>query len=172
MSPTMNLSPTMNHIQSKVFEHHDVPGFQEKLHGWRKAGTRLVFTNGCFDLLHPGHIDYLSRAADLGDVLVVGLNTDVSVRRLKGDDRPVNDQHARAILLAALGFVDAVVYFDEDTPLSLVSAIQPDVLVKGGDYREEEIIGSEIVKAKNGKVVAIEFLKGYSTSAIIQKIRK
>lgn len=161
----------MDHIRSKVFASHDLPGFEEKLSKWRKYGTKLVFTNGCFDLLHPGHIDYLSRAADLGDVLVVGLNTDASVRRLKGMGRPVNDQHARAILLASLGFVDAVVCFDDDTPLSLIGAILPDVLVKGGDYKEAEIVGSDIVKAKNGKVVAIDFLEGYSTSATIQKIR-
>jgi D-glycero-beta-D-manno-heptose 1-phosphate adenylyltransferase len=159
----------MDHITSKIFD--DLAGFEEKLSKWRKYATKLVFTNGCFDLLHPGHIDYLSRAADLGDVLIVGLNTDASVRRLKGVGRPVNDQYARAILLASLGFVDAVVYFDDDTPFSLIEAILPDVLVKGGDYKEAEIVGSDIVKAKNGKVVAIDFLEGYSTSAIIQKIR-
>lgn len=162
----------MEHIRGKVYEGHGHPGFQEKLTGWRREGRKLVFTNGCFDLLHPGHVDYLARAAGLGDLLVVGLNTDDSVRRLKGEGRPVNDQHARAIMLAALDFVDAVVLFGEDTPISLIRAILPNVLVKGGDYKEEDIVGSDIVKAKNGKVVVMDFLEGYSTSAIIQKIRK
>jgi D-glycero-beta-D-manno-heptose 1-phosphate adenylyltransferase len=162
---------TMDKIRAKVFDSHAHPAFLQMLQEWRNSGMKLVFSNGCFDLLHPGHIDYLSKAADLGDVLIVGLNTDNSVSRIKGEDRPVNDQAARAVLLAAMGFVDAVVMFDDDTPYSLIKAVQPDVLVKGSDYREEEIVGFDIVSAKNGKVVAVDLLEGYSTSAIIKKIR-
>ena len=162
---------TMERIRARIFNHYDHPSFGEKLREWRDSGKTIVFSNGCFDLLHQGHVDYLSRAAGLGDVLVVGLNSDASVSRLKGSGRPVIDQGSRAVLLAAMYFVDAVVLFDEDTPYDLIRAVQPDVLVKGSDYREEEIVGSDIVKAKNGKVVAIDLLEGYSTSGIIKKIR-
>lgn len=140
---------------------------------WRFLQKKVVFTNGCFDLIHLGHIDYLSKAKDLGDVLLVGLNTDASVRRLdKGASRPIKDQYSRAMILAALQFVDGVVLFDEDTPLELIKRVQPDVLVKGSDYRAEEIVGYEIVKNKGGEIVTIDFLPGYSTSLIEEKIKK
>ena len=113
---------------------------------------KVVFTNGCFDLVHQGHIDYLSKARDLGDVLVVGLNTDASVRRLKGPRRPINDEYSRALLLASMLFVDYVVLFGEDTPYELIKTLQPDILVKGSDYRPEDIVGYDIVMAKGGKV--------------------
>lgn len=136
---------------------------------WRFLGKKIVFTNGCFDILHRGHIEYLAKAAGYGDVLIIGLNTDQSVRRLKGDSRPVQDENARALLLASLSFVSAIVLFDEDTPYKLIEKVQPDVLVKGGDYKIKDIVGYDLVKAKGGKVISLDFVKGYSTSDIINK---
>ncbi len=133
-------------------------------------GKTLVFTNGCFDILHRGHVEYLSKASDMGDVLVVGLNTDASVKRLKGESRPINDEQARALILASLGFVDAVVLFDEDTPYELIKAIRPDVLVKGADYKPEEIVGYDIVTSYGGKVETVPLVEGYSTTSIISNL--
>ncbi len=156
-------------IKSKLFT---LDSLLRTIRVWKSEGKKIVFTNGCFDLLHLGHIDYLSKAADLGDVLIVGLNTDSSVKALKGKGRPINDEHSRAILLAALGFVDAVVLFDEDTPHNLIKTVEPDILVKGSDYKTEEIAGHEIVLAKGGKVITIDLLEGYSTTLIEEKISK
>jgi len=128
-----------------------------------------VFTNGCFDLVHRGHIDYLSKAADLGDVLIIGLNSDDSVSRLKGSKRPIIDQQSRALLLASFFFVTAIVIFEEDTPYALISVVEPDVLVKGADYSVNEIVGSDIVLQRGGKVVTLEYLPGFSTSVIEKK---
>ena len=133
---------------------------------------KVVFTNGCFDLVHQGHIDYLSKARDLGDVLVVGLNTDASVRRLKGPRRPINDEYSRALLLASMLFVDYVVLFGEDTPYELIKTLQPDILVKGSDYKPENIVGYDIVMAKGGRVETLDFLPGFSTTSIEDKILK
>lgn len=138
---------------------------------WQFKEFRIVFTNGCFDIIHLGHIDYLSKAADLGDKLIIGLNTDASTRRLKGPTRPINDEHSRAMILASLSFVDAVVFFDEDTPYELIKTIQPDILVKGADYKPEDIVGYDIVMAKGGSVETLEYLPGYSTSLIERKIK-
>ena len=139
---------------------------------WRMKGDRIVFTNGCFDILHRGHVEYLQEAAALGDRLVIGLNTDDSVRRLdKGDGRPYNDQDSRAKVLAALRLVDAVVLFDQDTPLELIQAIGPDVLVKGGDYTEDQIVGAEVVKARGGEVRSLKLVEGFSTTALVERIR-
>ena len=139
---------------------------------WRMKGDRIVFTNGCFDILHRGHVEYLQEAAALGDRLVIGLNTDESVRRLgKGDGRPYNDQESRAKVLAALRLVDAVVLFDQDTPLELVQAIGPDVLVKGGDYTEDQIVGAAQVRARGGDVCSLKLVDGYSTTGLVEKIR-
>ncbi len=139
---------------------------------WRFQQKKIVFTNGCFDLLHLGHINYLSRAKDLGDILIVGVNSDRSVKILgKGENRPITDENARATIIAALHFVDAVVLFDEETPYELIKAVQPDVLVKGSDYRPEDIVGYDIVKQKGGDVVTISFLPGYSTTSIVEKIK-
>lgn len=132
---------------------------------------RIVFTNGCFDILHVGHIRYLRKAAQLGDLLVIGLNSDNSIRRLKGRDRPVNTEYDRAEVLASLEFVDYIIFFEEDTPYELIQEIQPDVLVKGGDYRPEEVVGREIVEARGGSLVLIDFVDGKSTTGIIQRIR-
>ncbi|HOF16923.1 MAG TPA: D-glycero-beta-D-manno-heptose 1-phosphate adenylyltransferase [Bacteroidales bacterium] len=132
---------------------------------------KIVFTNGCFDLLHRGHVEYLSQASDKGDILIVGLNTDASVQRLKGKHRPIVDEYARALVMASLLFVDFVIFFDEDTPYQLIKKIQPDILVKGSDYDENSIVGADIVKAKGGKVITIELTPNYSTSTIEKKIR-
>lgn len=159
-------------IEKKIFASRHDPGFGELLASWRGAGKSIIFTNGCFDLLHRGHIAYLSKAAELGDSMVIGLNTDPSVSRLKGPHRPVNDQAARAVVLAALFFVDAVVLFEEDTPLELIKSVMPSILVKGGDYKPEEIVGNDIVKSNNGKVVVIDLLEGYSSTALIRKLNE
>lgn len=137
---------------------------------WKSAGERIVFTNGCFDILHYGHLHYLAAARDVGDRLVVGLNSADSVRRLKGPNRPINDELTRTHLLAALEVVDAVVVFESDTPLELIALIQPDFLVKGGDWRPEQIVGSDIVLARGGQVLSLPFVQGYSTTNIEQKI--
>lgn len=128
---------------------------------------KIIFTNGCFDVLHRGHIYYLSRARELGDVLVVGLNSDASVRLLKGEGRPVNTQDARAEVLGALAFVDYIIVFEEETPLNLIKALEPDILVKGGDYRLEDIVGYREVRSGGGRVITIPLLEGYSSSSII-----
>ena len=134
---------------------------------WRLLNNRIVFTNGCFDILHRGHIEYLSQANDKGNVLIIGLNSDASVKRIKGEGRPVQDEMSRALLLASLRFVDAVVLFDEDTPLELIKFIEPDILLKGGDYSEETIVGADFVRAHGGEVVTIPLTEGYSTSIIL-----
>ena len=137
---------------------------------WKNNQNKIVFTNGCFDILHLGHIDYLSKAAAFGDVLIIGVNTDFSVQRLKGRGRPINNEYSRTRILAALEFVDGVVLFDEETPIELIKAITPDILVKGGDYKAEEVVGHDHVTTSGGEVRIIDFLPGYSTSSIIQKI--
>ena len=156
-------------IQSKIYTRE---GIVRQANIWRFKEQKIVFTNGCFDILHLGHIEYLSKAADLGDVLVIGLNTDSSVTKLKGDDRPLNNEHARAMILASISFVTAVVLYDEDTPENLIRLVQPDVLVKGADYTVEEIAGHEIVLARGGTIETIELTEGYSTTSMIDKIRR
>lgn len=131
---------------------------------------KSVFTNGCFDILHPGHVDYLQRARALGEELVVGLNSDDSVRRLKGPRRPINDQHSRAVVLAGLACVDYVMLFEEDTPYALIEKVRPQVLVKGGDWPLDRIVGRDLVESWGGRVFSIPFLRGYSTTAIIERI--
>jgi rfaE bifunctional protein nucleotidyltransferase chain/domain len=137
---------------------------------WRFKQKRIVFTNGCFDILHYGHVEYLAKAASQGDVLIVGLNTDRSVQQIKGPSRPVQDEQSRALILASLQFVDIVVLFDEDTPYNLIRKVQPDILVKGADYKPEDIVGYDIVKTRGGKIVTIELTPGYSTTQIINKL--
>ncbi len=154
-------------IQNKIIKDDEL---SRKLAYWNFLDQKTVFTNGCFDVIHLGHIMYLSQAADLGDVLIIGLNTDKSVQRIKGDKRPINDQHARSMVLASLRFVDSVVLFDEDTPLELIKNIKPDVLVKGSDYADNEIVGADVVKSNGGEVVTIDFIEGYSSSEIIKKL--
>ena len=156
----------LNRIRSKIKTLDEIIAASEN---WQSQNKRIVFTNGCFDIVHLGHIDYLSRAADLADVLVIGVNTDASVSRIKGENRPLQDELSRSTLLASFQFVEAVVLFDYDTPYELIKAIQPDVLVKGSDYNEADIVGADIVGDKGGKIVTIDFLDGYSTSSIIEK---
>jgi rfaE bifunctional protein nucleotidyltransferase chain/domain len=139
---------------------------------WQKAGEKVVFTNGCFDLVHLGHVDYLEKARNLGDRLVLGLNTDSSVSRFKGPERPLQDQNSRARVLASMQFVDLVVFFDEDTPLNLISQLIPNILVKGSDYLAENIVGADVVKKNGGEVKTIDFVPGYSTTRIVEKIKK
>lgn len=139
---------------------------------WQEQGEKVVFSNGCFDILHLGHIDYLEKARLLGDKLVIGVNTDISVKKLKGVSRPVNNEESRARMLAALSFVDLVILFGEDTPYELIQSIKPDVLVKGDDYLAENIVGAEIVKSRGGEVKTVNLVPGYSTSALIEKIKK
>ncbi|MCQ2279614.1 MAG: D-glycero-beta-D-manno-heptose 1-phosphate adenylyltransferase [Bacteroidales bacterium] len=139
---------------------------------FRPSGQRVVFTNGCFDILHRGHAVYLAQARDLGDLLVVGLNTDASVRRLKGPERPLNTQNDRAFLLASLACVDYVILFDEDTPENLIHTVRPDVLVKGGDYTLDNIVGADFVRSRGGIVTTISFVDGYSTTNLINKMSK
>ena len=135
-------------------------------------GYKLVFTNGCYDILHPGHVDLLTRARELGDGLIMGLNSDASVRRLKGETRPVNDERCRAFVLAALACIDYVVLFEEDTPLELIKAVKPQVLVKGGDWGLDNIVGRDEVEADGGKVFSLPLLEGYSTTGLIEHIHK
>ena len=158
----------VKHLQTKILSFSALKGQLEK---WRNANQKIVFTNGCFDLLHFGHVDYLTKARDLGDRLVVGLNTDGSIKRIKGAARPINNEESRAALLAGMAYVDAVVLFDEETPINLVSMVMPDVLVKGGDYSIKEIVGHEIVLNNKGEVCTIDFVEGYSSSMIIEKIK-
>jgi D-beta-D-heptose 7-phosphate kinase/D-beta-D-heptose 1-phosphate adenosyltransferase len=138
---------------------------------WRKQGQRVGFTNGCFDILHPGHVRVLTEARAACDRLIVGLNSDASVRRLKGADRPVQEERARAEVLAALEAVDLVVLFEEDTPLNLISRIKPSVLVKGGDYTREQVVGHEIVTAYGGEIVLVDILQGHSTTSLVKRAR-
>ncbi|MET4082043.1 rfaE bifunctional protein nucleotidyltransferase chain/domain [Pedobacter sp. UYP30] len=139
---------------------------------WKKEGKKIVFTNGCFDLIHPGHVAYLHEAATLGDVLVVGLNNDSSVKKIKGEERPINNEFSRLQLLAAMFFIDAVVLFNEETPFELIELVKPDVLVKGGDYTIENIVGAAETIKRGGEVKVLDFLPGYSSTKIIEKIKK
>jgi D-glycero-beta-D-manno-heptose 1-phosphate adenylyltransferase len=154
-------------IQSKILSGTVL---ERTLAYWRFKGLSIVFTNGCFDILHRGHADYLARASDLGDVLVVGLNSDRSVRSIKGPPRPLQDEISRSLLLASFSFVSAVVIFDQDTPLELITHISPDILVKGKDYNPEDIAGYDVVTAKGGKVITVDMVEGYSTTGILSKL--
>jgi rfaE bifunctional protein nucleotidyltransferase chain/domain len=151
--------------EKKIFEQGSVE-FERLLAFWRFKSRKIVFTNGCFDILHRGHIDYLQKASHLGDILVIGLNTDASVRRLKGDSRPIQDEMARALVLASIQMVDAVVFFGADTPLELIRQVMPQVLVKGGDYHADDIVGAGLVRDNGGEVIVLPYLEGHSTTSI------
>ncbi|HHE37482.1 MAG TPA: D-glycero-beta-D-manno-heptose 1-phosphate adenylyltransferase [Candidatus Cloacimonetes bacterium] len=138
----------------------------------KKSGKQVVFTNGCFDIIHAGHVQYLQEAKNLGDILIIGLNSDESVRKLKGKNRPLNNELNRAIVLSGFYFVDYVVIFEEDTPYDLINLIKPDILVKGGDWKIQDIVGSDIVLKKKGKVKSLSFKDGFSTTKLINKIKK
>ena len=156
-------------MRSKILKLSDLIQIVKDL---RKSGKQIVFTNGCFDILHVGHVRYLAAARSEGDVLVVGLNSDGSVKSIKPDNRPIVSQEQRAEVLAGLAFVDFITIFDESDPLALISAIKPDILVKGADWKEKEIVGADVVKAYGGKVVRVEVVPGISTSQIIRRIIK
>jgi D-beta-D-heptose 7-phosphate kinase/D-beta-D-heptose 1-phosphate adenosyltransferase len=159
----------LNQYQAKkIIEPKDL---SSTLQLWRFLNKKVVFTNGVFDLLHPGHIEYLNNARDLGDVLIIGLNADASVKRLKGENRPINLQQDRALMLAGLECVTAIVLFDEDTPLNLIKKVLPDVLVKGGDYNRDTIVGADEVESHGGRVEVIPFKEGYSSTTLIQRIQ-
>jgi len=159
----------LDHVKKKIMSKETISFLMNQAHFF---GKKVVFTNGVFDLMHLGHVDYLSKAKDCGAILVVGMNSDASVKMLnKGDARPLQDQTSRSMVLASLHFVDYVVIFDEETPYKLIKALQPDVLVKGADYKVEQIAGHDIVLAKGGEVKLIEIVEGYSTTAIEKKIR-
>jgi D-beta-D-heptose 7-phosphate kinase/D-beta-D-heptose 1-phosphate adenosyltransferase len=155
---------------STLWKVADVEEASARLSRWRQAEQRIVFTNGCFDLLHPGHVSLLHQARHLGDRLIVGLNTDASIRRLKGEQRPILPGQDRAAILSALEDVDMVVFFDEDTPLNLIGQLKPDILVKGADYRTADVVGKSIVESYGGQVRLVEILEGHSTTAIARKL--
>jgi len=167
----------IQYIQDKIVDYATA---KKRIATWKLKGDQIVFTNGCFDILHKGHVSYLAQSAEIGNRLIVALNTDASVKRLgKGDDRPVNNEDARAIVLAGLGFVDLVVFFDNDTPLDVIQELSPDILVKGADYDPNEtdstskkyIVGSDIIRENGGQVKVIPLVEGFSTTSIIAKLK-
>ena len=160
---------TLNQIRQKLFLKESLA---LQITEWKAKGEKIVFTNGCFDIIHPGHIDYLAKAASLGNRLIIGVNTDKSVQKLKGPHRPIQDQGSRAFILAALQFTSAIVLFDEDTPVELIAALKPDILVKGADYTIDQIAGAAAVMNSGGSVVLLPYLKGFSTSGIEKKIKE
>ena len=161
--------PNLLSIKSKIYTLSELIE-QSKI--WRSKGDKIVFTNGCFDLVHRGHVEVLANTADLGDRLIIGLNSDNSIHKLKGEKRPIIDENSRAILLASLQFIDAVVLFSETTPHQLIQTILPDILAKGGDYKVEEITGHELVLRNGGEVILVPFIDGFSTTNIINKIKQ
>jgi len=162
----------MSHLKNLNSKVYNLDALTTQVEQWKATGNKVVFTNGCFDIIHRGHIEVLARTANLGDKLIIGLNSDQSIQKLKGEGRPIIDEQSRAILLAALSFVDAIVLFSEDTPIKLIGALLPDVLAKGGDYEIETIVGHEIVQQNGGKVKLVPFLDGFSSTTIIDKIKK
>jgi D-beta-D-heptose 7-phosphate kinase/D-beta-D-heptose 1-phosphate adenosyltransferase len=153
-------------LSAKIIKPSEIVKLFARLRSKRK---KIVFTNGCFDILHVGHVDYLSRAKDMGDILVVGLNSDSSVKKIKGAGRPINKESDRVKVLSALSFVDYIISFNETTPENLIKKVRPDILVKGGDWKIEDIVGGAFVRSRGGKVKSIPFVKGYSTTSIIEK---
>ena len=158
----------LNIIKKKIYL---LEGLQYQVNSWKESGEKVVFTNGCFDIVHRGHIEVLAHTADLGDKLIIGLNSDRSIQALKGENRPIENENSRAILLASLSFVDAVVLFSEETPLNLISSLKPDVLAKGGDYKIETIVGHKVVEENGGQVILVPFVDGFSSTTIIEKIK-
>ena len=159
----------VNQVQKKIFS---LAGLIEKNNEWKTKGESIVFTNGCFDIVHKGHIEMLTSAAELGSKLIVGLNSDSSIKALKKKGRPIIDETSRSTLLASFSFVDAVILFSEETPINLINKLLPDFLVKGGDYQKENIVGAETITRNGGEVVVIPFIDGFSSSKIIQKIKR
>ena len=162
------MSEALKKINNKIF---DLQLLMKKIEKWKSENKKIVFTNGCFDLIHLGHIEVIARSADLGDILIIGVNTDNSIKRLKGENRPIVEEISRAKQLAALEFVDAVVFFDEDTPIDLIKMIKPNLITKGGDYNSDQVIGNDIVAQNNGEIIIIPLTQGYSTTSILEKIK-
>jgi D-beta-D-heptose 7-phosphate kinase/D-beta-D-heptose 1-phosphate adenosyltransferase len=156
-------------IEKKIYT---IPNLLPVIAGWKVLGKTVAFTNGCFDILHEGHIYSLSQAAKEADYLIVGVNSDASTKKLKGEERPINNEHSRSLLLASLEIVDAVIIFEEDTPYKLITTLLPDVIVKGGDYTIEQIVGAKEVIANGGRVVINKIVEGFSTTGILEKIKK
>ena len=162
------MSEALNKINNKIF---DLQLLMKKIEKWRSENKKIVFTNGCFDLIHLGHIEILARSSDFGDKLIIGVNSDLSIKKLKGENRPIIQQSSRIRQLSALEFVDAVILFDEETPIKLIETIKPDVITKGGDYTAKNVVGNKVVSQKNGDVVIIPLTQGYSTTSILNKIK-
>ena len=158
----------LNKLNNKICSLEEL---EDKVNAWKQAGEEVVFTNGCFDIIHRGHIEVLAQTADLGDRLIIGLNSDSSIQKLKGKGRPIIDEQSRAILLASFSFVDAVVLFSEKTPINLISSLNPDVLAKGGDYEINTIVGHKVVQENGGQVILVPFIDGFSSTTIIEKIK-
>tara|TARA_Y100000766_G_C18894777_1_gene600378 strand:- start:858 stop:1349 length:492 start_codon:yes stop_codon:yes gene_type:complete len=159
----------LNSIKKKIYH---LEKLKVQISSWRDSGDKIVFTNGCFDLLHRGHVEMLAHTADLAERLIIGLNSDVSIKALKGERRPIENEDSRAILLASLSFVDAVILFSEKTPLNLIHSLTPDILAKGGDYEIETIVGHKIIQNNGGEVIVVPFIDGCSSTNIINKIKK
>ena len=162
------MSKKLNKLKAKIFNIKDLAKI---INEWRLNGDKIVFTNGCFDLIHLGHLEILARSADLGDKLIVGINSDMSIKKIKGNSRPIIEEDSRAKQLAAIEFIDAVILFNEDTPYNLINILKPDVLTKGGDYKKNDIIGNELINKEKGEVVIIPLTQGYSTTSILEKIK-
>ena len=159
----------LNKLNNKIYSLEEL---ENQMNAWKQAGEEVVFTNGCFDIIHRGHIEVLAQTADLGNRLIIGLNSDSSIQKLKGKNRPIIEEQSRAILLASFSFVDAVILFSEDTPINLISTLKPDVLAKGGDYKIETIVGNKEVQENGGQVILVPFVDGFSSTTIIDKIKK
>ena len=159
----------LKNIKSKIYSLSDLKIQSDK---WKGKGKKIVFTNGCFDLVHRGHLEVLANTADLGDKLIIGLNSDSSIKELKGEKRPIMDEISRSILLASLQFVDAIVFFSDETPFNLIETLVPDILAKGGDYKVTEISGNEVVLENGGEVILVPFIDGFSSTNIVEKIKQ
>ena len=162
------MSKKINKLKAKILNIKDLAKI---INEWRLNGDKIVFTNGCFDLIHLGHLEILARSADLGDKLIVGINSDMSIKKIKGNSRPIIEEDSRAKQLAAIEFIDAVILFNNDTPYDLINILKPDVLTKGGDYKKNEIVGNQLINKEQGEVVIIPLTQGYSTTSILEKIK-
>ena len=162
------MSKKLNKLKAKIF---NIKNLSQIINEWRLNGDKIVFTNGCFDLIHLGHLEILARSADLGDKLIVGINSDMSIKKIKGNSRPIIEEDSRARQLAAIEFIDAVILFNEDTPYDLINILKPDVLTKGGDYKKNDIVGNELINKEQGDVVIIPLTQGFSTTSILEKIK-
>lgn len=159
---------SLNNIKNKFFTLEELAVQSQN---WKNDGEKIVFTNGCFDVVHKGHVEVLARTSDLGDKLIIGLNSDVSISNIKGPSRPIIDEDSRKLLLAAFSFIDAIVLFDEETPYNLINTLKPDVLAKGGDYKIKDIVGADIVKAYGGHIITVPLTPNFSSSNIIDRIK-